>query len=290
MAKRRLLLSAGRVLEFDRPAVMAILNITPDSFSDGGRFYANGKFELGHVAETAAQLIKQGADILDVGGESTRPGAAVVSSQQEIDRVLPVLEQLQSMDVLVSLDTSNPELIAAAAGYGVAMVNDVRALQRPGAIEAVAATDMAVCLMHMQGQPQTMQDAPNYVSVLHEVAAFLSSRVKACVDAGIELERICLDPGFGFGKTLENNLDLLLGLQGISELSRPILVGMSRKSMITQMLGCELDQRLAGSLALAMAACERGADIIRVHDVQETADIVAVYQALQHRKDEYLNE
>jgi dihydropteroate synthase len=263
---------------------MGILNTTPDSFSDGGNCYQGERLSLDLALERGRQLLAEGAAIIDVGGESTRPGAAPVSEQQELDRVVPVVERLVAeLGALVSVDTSRASVIRAAAAAGAGMINDVRALQREGALAAAAATGLPVCLMHMQGEPDTMQNRPSYqVDVVAEVSDFLQARVSACEAAGIARERILLDPGFGFGKTLEHNLTLLRRLRELAQLGFPVLVGLSRKSMLGGLLQREVDDRLAGSLALAMAAAQRGAAIIRVHDVAATVDVLKIEQALAH--------
>ena len=260
---------------------MGILNATPDSFSDGGSYYQGSRLSLDLVLKRAEQMLQQGAAILDVGGESTRPGAEPVTEQEELDRVIPVVEALvDRLDALVSVDTSSARVITEAAAAGAGLINDVRALQREGALSAAAATGLPVCLMHMQGQPTTMQQQPEYADVVQDVAHFLQARVGACLQAGIAGERVLLDPGFGFGKTLAHNLALLQRLPELAALGYPLLVGLSRKSMLGQLLGRAVNERLAGSLALAMAAAGRGAAIIRVHDVAETADVLKVWAAI----------
>lgn len=263
---------ADRVLDLSRPVVMGVLNITADSFSDGGR-YRSFEAALAH----ARAMVAAGAAIIDVGGESTRPGAEPVPVQEELDRVLPVIEAMRrELDAVISIDTMKPQVMTAAVGAGAGLVNDVLALQAPGAVAAVAACRAAVCLMHMQGTPQTMQSAPHYDDVVAEVGAFLRQRAETCVAAGIAPDRIALDPGFGFGKTMQHNLQLLAGLSRLSDGRLPLLVGLSRKSMLGKLLGRPVDQRLAGSLALATIAALNGARIIRSHDVAETRDAVAV--------------
>lgn len=275
----------SRTLDLSRVQIMGILNVTPDSFSDGGALYKGEAFVLDKALRKAEMLMAQGATILDIGGESTRPGAAAVSEQEELDRVLPVLERIQqTLDVVVSLDTSNASLIREGAARGAGLINDVRALERDGALQAAAESGLPVCLMHMQGSPQTMQDAPCYQSVVDEVASYLKARVDACHQAGIQSEKILLDPGFGFGKTLTHNLQLLNRLEKLHALGFPLLVGTSRKSMIGQVLEREVDQRLYGSLATVSIAVMKGASIIRVHDVQETADVVRMTEAVLMEK------
>ncbi len=269
----------------ENPAVMGILNVTPDSFSDGGRFVEAGKICVADVLEKARAMVTAGATILDVGGESTRPGAKPVSSAQEMDRVLPVLEQLEGIDAVVSVDTSNPELMLEAAKLGAGLINDVRALQRDGALEAVASIGLPVCLMHMQGSPETMQQRPEYSSIVDEVGAFFQERIQACKEVGIDDESILLDPGFGFGKTLEHNLELLRHLNDFRDSGHDVLVGISRKSMIDhihQQYGDsrDVEHRLASSLALAQIALTQNCSILRVHDVQETVDMVRMHKAV----------
>ena len=260
---------------------MGVINATPDSFSDGGTLYRGGDLDLELGMQRARQMAAEGAHILDVGGESTRPGAEPVDVQQELDRVVPLVAAIVAeLEIAVSVDTSSPEVMREAVAQGAAIINDVRALRRPGAMEAAAASAATVCLMHMQGTPDTMQAAPGYSDVVAEVSEFLRQRAEACVVAGIDRQHIWLDPGFGFGKNLGHNLQLLRGLPRLAELGYPLLVGLSRKSMIASMLGREPDQRLPASLALAVLAAERGARIIRTHDVGATADAVAMATAL----------
>lgn len=257
--------------------IMGVLNVTPDSFSDGGKFQCVD--DARHQIES---MLANDVDYIDVGGESTRPGAAAVSAQQELDRVIPVVELIRSMsDVAISVDTSTPEVMLQAAKSGANMINDVRALTRPGALDAAVQTGLDVCLMHMQGQPADMQDSPQYSDVVKEVSDYLVGRAGKCINAGIQKEKIWLDPGFGFGKTLEHNLQLLKELRRFHESGFPLLVGMSRKSMIGAITGRAVNDRLAGSLAVAMLAIQNGAQIIRVHDVAETRDVVRVLQAVQ---------
>lgn len=270
------LLCGDRELDLSSAHVMGILNVTPDSFSDGGRFV-----HLDQAMRHVEQMLDEGATLIDVGGESTRPGADPVTPHQELDRVIPVVEAIRRrFDTVVSVDTSTPEVMRSAAAAGAGLINDVRALQRPGALDAAAATGLPVCLMHMQGDPQSMQQAPRYTSVIEEVSAFLVERTAACVRAGIGPERLLLDPGFGFGKTLEHNLQLFAGMQRLLPEGLPLLVGVSRKSMIGQLLGRPVDQRLAGGLALATLAVRAGARIIRVHDVALTVDAVRMTEAV----------
>lgn len=269
-------------LDLSQPRVMGILNTTPDSFSDGGQHYRNGRLCLDLVLTRAQQMLNEGADIIDVGGESTRPGAAAVSEAEELERVVPVVEVLvRELGAIVSVDTSTPVVMREAAVAGAGMLNDIRALQRDGALHAAAATGLPVCLMHMQGQPATMQEGPRYRDPVDDVKQFLRERVSACEQAGIARQRLVLDPGFGFGKNLNHNLELLRRLPEFAELGCPLLVGLSRKSMLGELLGRDVSERLPGSLALAMAAAERGASIIRVHDVAATADVLKVLRALK---------
>lgn len=265
------------------PKIMGILNVTPDSFSDGGRYNHAGKISLDLVLERAEAMLGEGVDIIDVGGESTRPGAAPVSEQLELDRVIPVVEALvKNFGAVISVDTSTAAVIRESACRGASMINDVRALQRDGALDAAAKTGLPVCLMHMQGQPDSMQKSPEYADVIAEVSFFLRARMTACIAAGIAKERILLDPGFGFGKTLAHNLTLLSRLRELVALGQPILVGLSRKSILGQMLNRKPEERLPGSLALALAAAERGAAIVRVHDVAATRDALHVFSVIKN--------
>lgn len=275
-----MLLHCGRhQLDLTTPRVMGILNVTPDSFSDGGRFTG-----FNAAIDHAMSMIEAGAGCIDVGGESTRPGAAAVTASEEIDRVVPVIEALATLtEVPISLDTSKAEVIRAGARAGASMINDVRALREPGALEAAAATQAAICLMHMQGQPRTMQHDPRYEDVVREVGGFLQTRMGACELAGIARDRIVLDPGIGFGKRLEHNLQLLAALPQLLELGRPLLIGVSRKSMFGALLGRAVEQRLAGGLAVATAATLAGAGMLRVHDVAATVDAVKLAVALKER-------
>jgi len=279
--KHTQLICGKHLLDLSRPVVMGILNTTPDSFSDGGSYYEEDSLSLDLVLRRAEQMLEEGAKIIDVGGESTRPGAASVSEQQELDRVIPVVEALVvKLGALVSVDTSTASVITESAKRGAGLINDVRALQREGALVAAAATGLPVCLMHMQGQPDSMQKNPHYSDVIADVSDFLRERVSACRAQGIPSERIILDPGFGFGKALAHNLALLRRLPELGGLGYPLLVGMSRKSMVAQLLNRPVDERLSGSLALAMLAAERGAAIIRVHDVAATVDVLKVLAAV----------
>ncbi len=256
---------------------MGVLNVTPDSFSDGGRFT-----DPDRAVEHALRMVEEGASIVDVGGESTRPGASPVSVAEELERVLPVIERLAGRAAaVISVDTSRPEVMRSASAAGAGMINDVRALERPGALAAAAATSCAVCLMHMQGEPATMQRGPAYGDVVSEVKAFLRARAQACRAAGIADERIAIDPGFGFGKTLAHNLELLRGLPDLTESGIPVTVGLSRKSAVASLTGRSSGDRLAGSLALATIAVLQGASIVRAHDVAATLDAIKVAQAVR---------
>jgi dihydropteroate synthase len=261
--------------DLSRPLVMGIVNVTPDSFSDGG-LHLQRDAALAH----AHQLIAEGADLLDIGGESTRPGAKPVGIQEELDRVLPVIEGLRGAPVPVSIDTFKPEVMQAAIAAGAQMVNDINALQDAAAMNAVASANVAVCLMHKQGDPLTMQQQPNYQDVVTEVSAFLRERIAASEAAGIRRDRIAIDPGFGFGKTLAHNLTLLCELSKLSELDVPILAGLSRKSMLGAVTGRDVGQRLPASIAAALIAVQRGANLVRVHDVGATVDALKILDAV----------
>ncbi len=271
----------ARTLDLSHPVVMGVLNVTPDSFSDGGKY-----LEPEAAVEHGLRMAAEGAAIIDVGGESTRPGAAPVPVEEELRRVMPVIEALAGAlagsGVVISVDTSKPEVIAAAAAAGAGLINDIRALSVPGALEAVAATDCAVCLMHMQGEPSTMQLAPRYENVVDEVRTFLLERVRHCRTVGVSADRIVIDPGFGFGKTLEHNLELLRRLEELTGTGWPVLVGLSRKSMIGRLLGERpADERLHGSVALAVISAMKGARIVRAHDVAATVDALKMVSAVQ---------
>jgi dihydropteroate synthase len=267
---------AGRPLDLRRPAVMGILNITPDSFSDGGVFLPPE-----NAIAQALRMAEEGADIIDIGGESTRPGARPVSAQEEMDRVLPVVEALHARIPLpISIDTSKPEVMRAAVAAGAGFINDVQALRTDGALTAAAELSVPVCLMHMRGEPRTMQDDPRYTDVVGEVRDFLKQRLEACVNAGIPASRLVVDPGFGFGKTLEHNIELLRGLKKLQGLGAAVLVGLSRKSMIGKALGLPVEQRLHASVALAVMAVQQGARIVRVHDVGPTVEALRMWAAV----------
>ncbi|MBL4631498.1 MAG: dihydropteroate synthase [Paraglaciecola sp.] len=275
-----------KILDLSTPKVMGILNVTPDSFSDGGAFnmFNNG---LAH----ADLMLSEGADIIDIGGESTRPGAKNVSVQQELDRVIPMIESIyQRFETIISIDTSKAQVMIEAVNAGASLINDVRALQEDGALNVAAKSGVPVCLMHMQGQPRVMQHNPNYADVVQEVMMFLQHRISVCLEAGIDLAKIIIDPGFGFGKSLEHNYQMLANLEQFHQLNVPILAGMSRKSMLGDLLQREMSQRLAGNIAVATVAAQKGAQIIRVHDVKETVDAVKVinminaYRNIKHER------
>lgn len=269
----------AQLLDLSCPAVMGVLNVTPDSFSDGGRF---NTADL--AVEHGIRLAAEGAAIIDVGGESTRPGAAPVNVDEELRRVIPVIERLRAAtSVVISIDTQKPEVMRAAADAGAGLINDVRALLNPGALEAVASTSCAVCLMHMQGEPGTMQLHPTYSDVVSDIKVFLAERVQACRSVGISDERIVLDPGFGFGKTAAHNLELLRRLSDVTTDGLPILAGLSRKSMIAKLLGDPARDRLPASVALAVIATMHGARIVRVHDVAATVDAMKMVAAVIER-------
>jgi len=268
------------MLDLTKPQLMGILNVTPDSFSDGGLF-------IGRDAALAQVrlMVEQGATIIDIGGESTRPGANAVSAEEEIGRVVPVIKAIRAAgrsfsDVVISVDTSKPDVMTAALTAGASMINDVQALMAPGALEVVAKCNVPICLMHTMGSPQTMQSSPHYVDVVTEVMAFLQDRITACIDAGIARERLIIDPGFGFGKTLQHNLELAQNLDQLGSLGLPILVGVSRKSMFGAILDADVDQRLFASLAMTTLLLDKGASIVRTHDVAPTRDVLKVVQAM----------
>jgi len=264
---------------------MGVINVTPDSFSDGGRFAS-----LEAVLSGVRQMVEEGADIIDVGGESTRPGSSPVPAAIQLERLLPLLRELRALTVPVSIDTSAPEVMRAALDLGVAIVNDVRSLRLPGALDVVRSSDCAVVLMHMQGEPQTMQQQPRYTDVLAEVGAALAQRRGQMLDAGVAAERIAVDPGFGFGKTHEHNLRLLAGLERLAGIGAPLLVGLSRKSTLGEITRRPVGQRLGASLAAALLAAENGAQIVRVHDVAATRDALAVWQAARAQRAQLAHE
>jgi dihydropteroate synthase len=275
-APGRPFLRCGRFeVDLSRPRIMGIINVTPDSFSDGGRF-----FDPSTAIAHAKRLIEEGADIIDIGGESTRPGAEPVDAEAELARVLPVLRALRDAPVPLSVDTMKPEVMRVVIGEGASLINDVNALRTGGAIAAVASSNTAVCLMHMKGEPRTMQQSPTYDDVVKEVGAYLSDRAAACEAAGIARERIAVDPGFGFGKTVAHNFTLLRELRSIESLGYPVVFGASRKSSLGRVIGKPEGDRLHASVAAALLAVERGASIVRVHDVAATRDALAVWHAL----------
>lgn len=268
----------GKTLDLSRPQVMGILNVTPDSFSDGGLFVSVDK-----AINQARQMLADGAAIIDIGGESTRPGASAVDVQEELDRVIPVIEAIATeLDVIVSIDTSKADVMKAAVNAGAGMINDVRALRDHGALQAACQANVPVCLMHMLGEPRTMQENPRYEDVVADVKTFLRERIDACVDAGIGEDQIVIDPGFGFGKTVDHNLSLVKRLAGFMELDKPVLMGVSRKSTIGAITGREVNDRVYGSVALAALCCQAGARIIRAHDVAATADALAITSAVMN--------
>jgi dihydropteroate synthase len=277
MTPRAYLQCGPHRLDLTRPRVMGILNVTPDSFADGGCH-----LDPSHALDHAREMIGDGAAIIDIGGESTRPGAQPVSEAEELERVIPLVAALAGEGALVSVDTMKPGVMRAGIAAGAAMVNDVRALQARGALEAVAASSAAVCLMHMRGEPRTMQADPHYEDVVREVGDFLLERALTCEAAGIARDRIVIDPGFGFGKTLPHNLELLRSLSALTETGYPVLAGLSRKATIGRITGRDVGDRMAGSVAAALAAVARGASIVRVHDVRETVDALNVWWAVEN--------
>lgn len=278
-----LLRLGSQTLSLDRPLVMGVLNVTPDSFSDGGKFFATDA-----AIRQAERMFAAGAAIVDVGGESSRPGAGQISEDEELDRVIPVIETISDgTDIAVSIDTSKPGVMRAAVDAGASMINDVYALRQDGAVEAASELDVAVCLMHMQGEPGTMQENPGYQDIPGDILDFLSKRITACRDAGIDDEKIVIDPGFGFGKTHEHNVRLLASLDRFQELGMPLLVGLSRKSTLGALTGKDVEERLPAGIAAAILAVERGAHIVRTHDVDETIDALKIASAvMQPGKDE----
>ena len=273
----------ARTLDLSRPRIMGVLNVTPDSFSDGGQLYRDGRVDTDALLTRAEQMLAEGADILDVGGESTRPGAAAVSEAEELDRVVTAVEALaRHCDTIISVDTSTPNVMRESARCGAGLLNDVRGFQRPQALQAAADTGLALCVMHMQGEPETMQTAPTYSDVVQEIAEFLSLRLADVTGAGINLDRVIIDPGFGFGKTAEQNFELLARLEVLCNQGQPVLVGLSRKSMISSVLDRPPERRMVASVALALMAVERGARIVRVHDVAATFDALSMWQTMRH--------
>ena len=273
---------AGRRLNLSRPVVMGIINVTPDSFSDGATLYRGSNLDIERAMTRAREMVASGAAILDIGGESTRPGASPVSVNEEMDRVLPLVARIAAeLDAVISVDTSTPALMREAANAGAGLLNDVRALTREGALEAAAATNLPICLMHMQGEPGSMQVAPHYDDVVEDVYEYLQSRIAFCERQGIARNRLLLDPGFGFGKSVTHNLKLLRELPRLATIGLPLVVSLSRKSLIGKLLGREVGQRLPASLALAVLAAERGAAVIRTHDVAATVDAVSMLVALE---------
>jgi len=274
------LISGSKILDLSSPKVMGILNVTPDSFSDGGCFS-----NIDNALKQAEKMLVQGASILDVGGESTRPGAKDVNEQEELDRVIPVIEKInQHLDCWISIDTSKANVMQEAVNVGADLINDVRALREEGALDVAVKAQLPVCLMHMQGQPRSMQNIPEYGNVIEEVKHFLLQRAEVCINAGIKKENIILDLGFGFGKQLKHNYELLAATNQFVKLNYPILTGVSRKSMFGQLLNRDIKHRLAGSLAGALFALQQGSQIIRVHDVAETVDVIKVLQELNSFK------
>jgi dihydropteroate synthase len=270
-----------RALDLSQPTIMGVLNVTPDSFSDGGQLYQDAALSHSLLLKRAEQMVLDGAQLLDVGGESTRPGATPVSESEELDRVLGAVEALtRHVDAVISVDTSTPSVMTESARLGAGLLNDVRGFRRPGALEAASATGLPVCIMHMQGEPDTMQQNPEYDDVMSGVRDFFTDRLNACEAAGLSRGQVILDPGFGFGKTAEHNFHLLARLKELCLTEQPILVGLSRKSMIASVLDKSPEERVFASVALALMAVERGASIVRVHDVAATADALAMWRAL----------
>ena len=268
----------SRSLDLSKPRVMGILNITPDSFSDGGQLYRDNQVDVDAVLRRAESMLQEGADILDIGGESTRPGAVTVSESEELDRVTVAAQAVsERFDTVISVDTSNPKVMSESAHLGAGLLNDVRGFTRNGALEVAAASGLAMCVMHMQGQPDTMQANPAYVDVVADINGYFEQRLQALTLAGVAMERVVLDPGFGFGKTAEHNFAMLARLRELAYQDLPLLVGLSRKSMITSVLDRSPEERLFASVALATMAVERGARIVRVHDVGATSDALAMW-------------
>ena len=272
------------MLNLSKPAVMGILNLTPDSFSDGGDLYSRQRLNKNKILNKVKEMIDHGADIIDLGGESTRPGAKPVSIEEELDRVIPILELLcDRFDAIYSVDTSTPAVMTAAADNGAHLINDVRALQREGALQAAASSGLPVCLMHMQNQPDSMQQNPQYEDVVNEVLEFLQQRREQCLAVGIEAQQLLLDPGFGFGKTLSHNLALFSALELFAKEGHPVMVGVSRKSMVGQLLNVDINERLIGSVTMGVLAAQKiqaagGSVILRVHDVKETAQALTILE------------
>ena len=272
----------GKRLSLETPQIMGVLNLTPDSFSDGGRFINDsGSVDIDRALKASEAMVDDGASIIDIGGESTRPGAAEVSDQEQMDRVAAVVEQIASrVDVIISVDTSSPELMAESARLGVGMINDIRSLANPGALAVAASSGLAICMMHMQGQPSDMQNQPVYTDIVQEVVGFFKQRILNFIDAGIEKNNILIDPGFGFGKALAHNVQLLKELERFKSLHLPLLVGISRKAMIGQLTGRPVQGRVHGSVTAAMLAIQGGANIVRVHDVAATRDMIKMHLAI----------
>ena len=265
--------------DLNRPLVMGILNVTPDSFSDGGQY-----LDFDEALNRAEKMIEEGADIIDIGGESTRPGSDPVSEDEELKRILPIIKALQKhSNIVISVDTYKPKVMERAIDMGVAMINDVFALQQPGAIDVIKKSNVGICLMHMQGTPKTMQVNPTYQNVLSEVKSFLEERTTVLIAEGIHTERIILDPGFGFGKTFEHNITLLQNLESFQSLKLPLLVGLSRKSFIRKILSGDHDDHLSGSISAAILSILKGAKIVRVHDVKETQSAIKIMQIAQEK-------
>ncbi len=277
---------AGKIVDFNTPKVMGVLNVTPDSFSDGGELLLDsGKLSVDKALQRAEAMYEAGATFIDVGGESTKPGASTVSLEEEMDRVLTLVELIHNnIDVIISIDTSSSEIMLQGASAGAGLINDIRALQRPGAIEAALKTNLPVCLMHMQGTPATMQEAPSYDNLINDVIKFLEDRILACIKIGIDRNQIIVDPGFGFGKTLEHNLELLGRLSEFEKLKLPILIGLSRKAMLGLITGKSVRERQAAGIAATVIALMQGVNIIRTHDVANTVDAVKVCLAVKNNE------
>ncbi|MBN4076065.1 dihydropteroate synthase [Gammaproteobacteria bacterium AH-315-E17] len=274
------------MVDLETPKVMGVLNVTPDSFSDGGELLLDsGKLSIDKALQRAEVMYEAGATFIDIGGESTKPGALDISLEEEMARVLPLVEKIRNnIDIIVSIDTSSPELMLEGAKSGAGLINDVRALQRPGAVEAVSKTKLPVCLMHMQGTPATMQEAPSYAHLIDEILQFLEDRISACINSGVDRNQIIIDPGFGFGKTLEHNLDLLGRLHELKALKFPLLIGLSRKAMLGLITGKRVKQRQAAGISAAVIGLMQGVNIIRTHDVAETVDAIKVYLAVKNNE------